>query len=121
VASFVKSNLPTHRLLSLDRVLLAFVGEVDVVVGRASNMASTAHQCRLRESQFRPDKASPFWREQAMTRTVIFVPLVFLILSPAFADDPPQKERPGSELLSTGLVQAKDQSKRVFLLFGSPG
>jgi hypothetical protein len=56
-----------------------------------------------------------------MTRTVIFVPLVFLILSPALADDPQQKEPPGTELLSTGLVQAKDQSKRVFLLFGSPG
>jgi hypothetical protein len=54
-----------------------------------------------------------------MTRPVVFVPLVFLLTSTALADD--LGERPATELLSAGLVHAKDQSKRVFLLFGSPG
>jgi hypothetical protein len=54
-----------------------------------------------------------------MTRSVVFVPLVFLFSSAALADD--LSERPAAELLSAGLVHAKDQSKRVFLLFGSPG
>ena len=56
-----------------------------------------------------------------MSRMVAFVPLVSLFLLPALGDEPKQGKRPAAELLSAGLVQAKDQGKRVFLLFGSPG
>ena len=56
-----------------------------------------------------------------MSRMVAFVPLVSLFLLPLFGEEPKQKERPAAELLSAGLAQAKDQGKRVFLLFGSPG
>ena len=56
-----------------------------------------------------------------MIRMIAFVPLVSLFLLPVLGDEPKQKERAAAELLSTGLAQAKDQSKRVFLLFGSPG
>ena len=47
--------------------------------------------------------------------------LVSLFLLPVLGDEPKQKERPAAELLSAGLAQAKDQGKKVFLLFGSPG
>jgi hypothetical protein len=56
-----------------------------------------------------------------MIRTVAFVPLASLLLSPALAGMPEQQERPAAELLSTGAAQARDQGKKVFLLFGSPG
>jgi hypothetical protein len=56
-----------------------------------------------------------------MSRLVAFVPLFSLVLSPVLGDEPKQKERPASELLTAGLAHAKDQGKRVFLLFGSPG
>jgi hypothetical protein len=56
-----------------------------------------------------------------MRRWVAFVPLVSLFLLPVLGDEPKQKERPAAELLAAGLAQAKDQGKRVFLLFGSPG
>ena len=56
-----------------------------------------------------------------MIRTVAFVPLASLLLSPALADEPEHRERPAAELLSAGVARAKDQGKRVFLLFGSPG
>ena len=56
-----------------------------------------------------------------MIRRVAFVPLAALFLLPALGGEPKQKERSAGELLSAGLAQAKDQGKRVFLLFGSPG
>ncbi len=56
-----------------------------------------------------------------MTRVVALIPLVSLFLLPALGDEPKQKDRPAGELLSAGLAKAKDQGKRVFLLFGSPG
>lgn len=56
-----------------------------------------------------------------MSRLAAFTSLVSLFLLPAFGDEPKQKERPAAELFSAGLTQAKDQNKRVFLLFGSPG
>ena len=56
-----------------------------------------------------------------MSRIVVFVPLVSLFLPPALGDEPKSKERPAAKFLSAGLAQAKDQGKRVFLLFGSPG
>lgn len=52
-----------------------------------------------------------------MSRMVVFVPLAYLLLPPAFGDEP----KPAAELLSAGVAKAKDQGKRVFLLFGSPG
>jgi hypothetical protein len=52
---------------------------------------------------------------------VAFVPLVSLFLPPVLGCEPKQKERPAAELVTAGLAQAKDQGKRVFLLFGSPG
>jgi hypothetical protein len=56
-----------------------------------------------------------------MIRTMAFVPLVSLLLSPALAGEPEQRRRPAAELLSAGVAQARGQGKRVFLLFGSPG
>ena len=56
-----------------------------------------------------------------MIRTVAFVPLAKLLLSPALADEPEHQERPAAEMLSAAVARAKDQGKRVFLLFGSPG
>ena len=57
-----------------------------------------------------------------MSRMVALGPLVLLFLLPAFGDEPKPKERPAAaDLLSVGLAQAKNQGKRVFLLFGSPG
>ena len=56
-----------------------------------------------------------------MIRTVAFIPLASLLLSPALAEMPEQRERPAAELLTTGVAQARDQGKKVFLLFGSPG
>lgn len=56
-----------------------------------------------------------------MSRMVAFVPLVSLLLLPAAGDEPKRGERPAAELLSAGVAQAKNQGKRVFLLFGSPG
>jgi hypothetical protein len=56
-----------------------------------------------------------------MIRAAALVPLAALLLSPALAAEPKQGARPASELLSAGLAKAKDQGKRVFLLFGSPG
>ena len=56
-----------------------------------------------------------------MSRMVVLVPLVSLFLLPVLGDEPKPKERPAAELLTAGLAQAKDQGKRVFLLFGSPG
>ena len=56
-----------------------------------------------------------------MTRMAAFVPLVSLFLAPALGAEPKPGEQPAAELLSAGLAQAKDQDKKVFLLFGSPG
>jgi hypothetical protein len=56
-----------------------------------------------------------------MIRTVAFIPLASLLLSPALAEMPEHRERPAADLLSIGVAQAKDQGKKVFLLFGSPG
>jgi hypothetical protein len=56
-----------------------------------------------------------------MIRTVAFIPLASLLLTPALAEVPEPRERPAAELLSTGVAQARDQGKKVFLLFGSPG
>ena len=56
-----------------------------------------------------------------MSRMVVLAPLASLFLLPALGDEPKPKERSAAELLSVGLSQAKDQDKRVFLLFGSPG
>jgi len=57
-----------------------------------------------------------------MSRMVALGPLVLLFLVPAFGEEPKPKERPAAaDLLSAGLAQAKNQSKKVFLLFGSPG
>jgi hypothetical protein len=55
-----------------------------------------------------------------MSRTVAFVPLVSLLLPLAYGDEPKHEDRPAAELLSAGVAKAKDQGKRVFLLFGSP-
>jgi hypothetical protein len=52
-----------------------------------------------------------------MSRTVVFVWLAYLLLPQAFGDQP----KPATELLSDGMAKAKNQNKRVFLLFGSPG
>jgi hypothetical protein len=52
-----------------------------------------------------------------MTRMLAIVPLVWLFLASARSAEP----KPAAELLSAGLAQAKDQDKKVFLLFGSPG
>ena len=56
-----------------------------------------------------------------MLRTVTFVPLISVLLSPAFADEPEHREQPAAQLLSAGVARAKDRGKKVFLLFGSPG
>ena len=56
-----------------------------------------------------------------MMRTATFISFVCLMASPALAEEPKQRERPADEVLSAGLAAAKEKSKRVFLLFGSPG
>jgi hypothetical protein len=56
-----------------------------------------------------------------MFRTLALVPLGSLLLSAALADEPKRHEPAASALLSTVLARAKDQGRRVFLLFGSPG
>ncbi len=56
-----------------------------------------------------------------MIRMIAFVPLVSLLLSPAYGDEPKPEVRPAAELLSSGVAQAKKQDKKVFLLFSSPG
>jgi hypothetical protein len=56
-----------------------------------------------------------------MIRTVAWVPLLALLPAPAAAEEPATAGRPAAELLSAGLARAKDEGKRVFLLFGSPG
>jgi hypothetical protein len=61
-----------------------------------------------------------FFGGTRMIRMVAFVPLASLFLLPILGDESKQKERPAAELLSAGVAKAKDQGKRVFLLFGSP-
>jgi hypothetical protein len=56
-----------------------------------------------------------------MFRSVTFLPLVSVLMPLALAGEPKQRERPAADLLSAGVAQAKEQGKRVFLLFGSPG
>jgi hypothetical protein len=56
-----------------------------------------------------------------MFSTVVFVPLLSVLLSPPFADEGGKREEPAAQLLSSGVARAKDQGKKVFLLFGSPG
>jgi predicted N-acetyltransferase YhbS len=56
-----------------------------------------------------------------MIRIVAFGSLASLLLSPVLGDETKQPERTAAELLSAGVDQAKDQGKKVFLLFGSPG
>jgi len=56
-----------------------------------------------------------------MFSTMAFAPLVSILLCPAFADDGGKPEEPATQLLSSGVACAKEQGKKVFLLFGSPG
>jgi hypothetical protein len=56
-----------------------------------------------------------------MFSTVVFVPLLSVFLAPAFADEGEQRKEPAAHLLSSGVARAKEQAKKVFLLFGSPG
>jgi hypothetical protein len=55
-----------------------------------------------------------------MIRTAAFVVLLPALLLPALGDEPKQRGRPAADLLSAGAAHAKEQGKKVFLLFGSP-
>jgi hypothetical protein len=56
-----------------------------------------------------------------MLSTVVLVPFLFVLFSLAFTDEAEQQQEPAARLLSSGVARAKDQGKKVFLLFGSPG
>jgi hypothetical protein len=52
----------------------------------------------------------------------LWLVMVFALAAPVRADEP-EKEKtgpPADELLAAGLAQAKNEDKRVFLIFGSP-
>src|SRR5262245_54850822 len=57
-----------------------------------------------------------------MKQLVMSIAVIVLTCSLTVADDEKAKQGPpANDLLAAGLTKAKDENKRVFLIFGSPG